>query len=79
MVVVFYLLLIWALSSIVGSGYMVYRTKDPNLTRIVVVLVPVVNTLFALAVIIFALVAGISRVKMKPIVKEFKDIKNDNL
>lgn len=77
MAVLFWSFLIWALSSLVGASYMSRRLKEPTAARLAVTLIPVVNTLFALIVIIFAFRIG--RIEIKSIIKEFKDIKNDNL
>lgn len=80
MAVLFWSFLIWALSSLVGASYMSRRLKEPTAARLAVTLIPVVNTLFALIVIIFAFrIRGIGRIEIKSIIKEFKDIKNDNL
>lgn len=77
MAVLFWSFLIWALSSLVSASYMSRRLKEPTAARLAVTLIPVVNTLFALIVIIFAFRIG--RIEIKSIIKEFKDIKNDNL
>lgn len=77
MAVLFWSFLIWALSSLVGASYMSQRLKEPTAARLAVTLIPIVNTLFALIVIIFAFRIG--RIEIKSIIKEFKDIKNDNL
>lgn len=77
MAVLFWSFLIWAISSLVDASYMSRRLKEPTAARLAVTLIPVVNTLFALTVIIFAF--GIGRIEIKSIIKEFKDIKNDNL
>lgn len=74
MAVLFWSFLIWAISSLVDASYMSRRLKGPTAARLAVTLIPIVNTLFALTVIIFAFGIGI-----KSIIKEFKDIKNDNL
>lgn len=80
MAVLFWSFLIWALSSLVGASYMSRRLKEPTAARLAVTLIPVVNTLFALIVIIFAFrIRRIRRIEIKSIIKEFKDIKNDNL
>lgn len=83
MAVLFWSFLIWALSSLVGASYMSRRLKEPTAARLAVTLIPVVNTLFALIVIIFAFrirrIGRIGRIEIKSIIKEFKDIKNDNL
>lgn len=80
MAVLFWSFLIWALSSLVGASYMSRRLKEPTAARLAVTLIPVVNTLFALIVIIFAFrIRRIGRIEIKSIIKEFKDIKNDNL
>lgn len=77
MAVLFWSFLIWALSSLVAASYMSRRSKEPTAARLAVTLIPVVNTLFALVVIILAF--RIRRIEIKSIIKEFKDIKNDNL
>lgn len=77
MAVLFWSFLIWAISSLVDASYMSRRLKEPTAARLAVTLIPVVNTLFALTVIIFAFRIG--RIEIKSIIKEFKDIKNDNL
>lgn len=80
MAVLFWSFLIWAISSLVDASYMSRRLKEPTAARLAVTLIPVVNTLFALTVIIFAFRIGrIRRIEIKSIIKEFKDIKNDNL
>lgn len=80
MAVLFWSFLIWALSSLAGASYMSRRLKEPTAARLAVTLIPIVNTLFALIVIIFAFRIGrIGRIEIKSIIKEFKDIKNDNL
>lgn len=82
MAVLFWSFLIWAISSLVDASYMSRRLKEPTAARLAVTLIPVVNTLFALTVIIFAFAFGIGRIRrieIKSIIKEFKDIKNDNL
>lgn len=80
MAVLFWSFLIWAISSLVDASYMSRRLKEPTAARLAVTLIPVVNTLFALTVIIFAFRIGrIRRTEIKSIIKEFKDIKNDNL
>lgn len=68
-------ILIWALSSLVVASYMSRRLKDPNAARIAVTLIPIVNTLFALAVIVFTFTFRIREIGLKSIIKEFKDIK----
>lgn len=73
MEILFWSFLIWALSSLVVAGYMSRRLKDPNAARIAVTLIPIVNTLFALAVIVFSF--RVRRIGLKSIIKEFKDIK----
>lgn len=78
MAVLFWSFLIWAISSLVDASYMSRRLKEPTAARLAVTLIPVVNTLFALTVIIFAF-GRIRRIEIKSIIKEFKDIKNDNL
>lgn len=80
MEVLFWSFLIWAISSLVDASYMSRRLKGPTAARLAVTLIPIVNTLFALTVIIFAFGIGrIRRIEIKSIIKEFKDIKNDNL
>lgn len=74
MAVLFWSFLIWAISSLVDASYMSRRLKGPTAARLAVTLIPIVNTLFALTVIIFAF-----GIEIKSIIKEFKDIKNDNL
>lgn len=76
MAVLFWSFLIWAISSLVDASYMSRRLKEPTAARLAVTLIPVVNTLFALTVIAFG---RIRRIEIKSIIKEFKDIKNDNL
>lgn len=74
MAVLFWSFLIWAISSLVDASYMSRRLKGPTAARLAVTLIPIVNTLFAFTVIIFAF-----GIEIKSIIKEFKDIKNDNL
>lgn len=73
MEILFWSFLIWALSSLVVAGYMSRRLKEPTAARIAVTLIPVINTLFALAAIVFTF--RIRRIGLKSIIKEFKDIK----
>lgn len=73
MAVLFWSFLIWALSSLVNASYMSRKLKGPSAARIAVTLIPIVNTLFALAVIVFSF--RVRRIGLKSIIKEFKDIK----
>lgn len=73
MEILFWSFLIWALSSLMVASYMSRRLKDPNATRLAVTLIPIINTLFALAVIVFTF--RIRGIGLKSIIKEFKDIK----
>lgn len=70
MEILFWLFLIWGLSALVVVSHMSRRLKGP---RIAVTLIPIVNTLFALAVIVFSF--RVRRIGLKSIIKEFKDIK----
>lgn len=75
MEILFWSFLIWALSSLMVVSYMSRRLKDPNATRLAVTLIPIINTLFALAVIVFTFTFRIRGIGLKSIIKEFKDIK----
>lgn len=73
MEILFWLFLIWGLSALVVVSHMSRRLKGPSAARIAVTLIPIVNTLFALAVIVFSF--RIRGIGLKSIIKEFKDIK----
>lgn len=77
MAVLFWSFLIWAISFFVSVIYMMEKAKEPNMTRLMVTSIPIVNTLFAITVVIFTL--RVIRIEIKSIIKEFKDIKNDKL
>lgn len=76
MEILFWSYLIWALSSLMVASYMSRRLKESTAARLGVTLIPVVNTLFALTVIVSTFrIRGIRGIGLKSIIKEFKDIK----
>ena len=65
------LIFLWVFSMISNTLYMCIMEKPVNLTRMIIVITPGLNTLFIVALILF----NIKRIFLS-FVNEFKDLKN---